>query len=534
MSLACAVLAAGLAASIVAALAWRSSVRVQEREAFHEQATDASRTAELLLSRDAAFVQTLRVVLTLQPHMSASRFERWYAELQGKVQQVGGLGTTVVERVPASRLAAFRARRDADPAFRAFVGGTVTPAPPSGRAEYCLLSAGGTVTPYNRAIGELVQGDWCNPATPIGGYPAGRTSQALLTRAMTDSGQLGVYPVTALGVSTLFMEAAFYRSGAPIATRAERRAAVIGWVGSSFQITALIRQALSGKSISLELTHVNPGQGEEPIAQAGHVGALTHVTTMQIYGTWRVIARGSPVTTGLSANAQGLLLLLGGALVSILLAAQILVLTKSRERAVAMAELLRHQTLHDALTGLPNRVLALDRAEQMLARARRQQASVAALYIDLDGFKRVNDTFGHAAGDELLRVVAARLMTVIREGDTAARLSGDEFVILLESAAHEADHGLVIDRLLEVLCQPCEMTAMPGCQLSVTASVGVAVGVRASAEELIRDADLALYQAKANGRNRCVLFDSSMHGVSEHRGALDMDLADALGSSRTS
>ena len=189
---------------------------------------------------------------------------------------------------------------------------------------------------------------------------------------------------------------------------------------------------------------------------------------------------------------------------------------------------LSHQSLHDGLTGLPNRILALDRAQQMLARARRLQAPVAALFIDLDGFKHVNDTFGHAAGDELLRTVAARLMTVVREGDTAARLGGDEFVVLLEGSTLDAGPELVAERLLEVLREPYDLTDTLGRHLSVTASIGIALGVRDTADELLRDADLALYGAKAAGRNRYTLFESSMQVSSHDRLALEMDLAEAL------
>jgi diguanylate cyclase (GGDEF)-like protein len=234
----------------------------------------------------------------------------------------------------------------------------------------------------------------------------------------------------------------------------------------------------------------------------------------------------------LSWSGSGLLVIVGGSIVSVLLFALILVLARSRERALGMVHektgQLRHQALHDALTGLPNRVLALDRAQQMLARAHRQQIPVAALYVDLDGFKHVNDTFGHAAGDELLRIVAARLMTVVRESDTAARLGGDEFVVLLEGSTLDAGPELVAERLLEVLRQPYDMSEQLGRQLSVTASVGIAVGARASADELLRDADLALYGAKTSGRNRYALFESSMQTTSRDRLTLEMDLADAL------
>jgi diguanylate cyclase (GGDEF)-like protein len=190
--------------------------------------------------------------------------------------------------------------------------------------------------------------------------------------------------------------------------------------------------------------------------------------------------------------------------------------------------LLSHQSLHDSLTGLPNRVLVYDRAEQMLARARRRQAPVAALYLDIDGFKQVNDTFGHATGDELLQIVSARLRETIRATDTVGRLGGDEFVVLVEQTLGDPSPELVADRLLAVLHQPIELAVASGRSLSITASIGIACGQPASAEELLRDADLALYDAKATGKNRFTIFQSTMHAAAQDDLALRLDLAEAL------
>ena len=194
----------------------------------------------------------------------------------------------------------------------------------------------------------------------------------------------------------------------------------------------------------------------------------------------------------------------------------------------ALEELLRHQVFHDSLTGLPNRILAIDRAEQLLARARRQSVPVAALYVGVDGFKNVNDGFGHAAGDELLRLVAARLASVVREGDTAARLAGDEFVVLVEGVALDGGPELVAERLLEVLRVPYDLNASIGRQLTITSSIGIALGWRGAAEDLLRDAHVALYEAKRVGRNGYVLFESSMQAAAQDRLAVELDLADAL------
>jgi diguanylate cyclase (GGDEF)-like protein len=533
MLIAYAILAAGLVASLGSALLWRASVRAHERQTFQTTAADVGGTLEMELRRDTDFVSTLRAVLTRQPGLSASDFSRWFTALEGQRRQVGSLGTTVVLSVPAAELATFQARRNADPAFRALVSGRIAPIVPNGRARYCLLSAGGEVTPYGPSIARLLQGDWCNPNSPIGGFPAGGTSQAQLMRSLVDSGKLLVYPITAEGETTFYIEGAFYRRDA---SAVGRRAALVGWVSSPFDTPALIRLAIGEhRGIAVALYHSNPGQRLELMGRAGTAASsnsFSHDETVQIDGTWIVRLMGANAASGLSATVQGLLVLVGGVLVSFLLSALVLVLTRQRERAMGMVHEktgeLRHQALHDALTGLPNRILALDRAEQMLARARRLQIPIAALYVDIDGFKNVNDTFGHAAGDELLRTVASRLTGVVREGDTAARLGGDEFVVLVEGPALDAGPEVIAERLLEVLRQPYDMSERIGRSLSITASVGIALGERASADELLRDADVALYEAKAAGKNRYVLFMDSMHTAVHDRLTLEQDLAGAL------
>jgi len=192
---------------------------------------------------------------------------------------------------------------------------------------------------------------------------------------------------------------------------------------------------------------------------------------------------------------------------------------------------LRHQALHDFLTDLPNRALVMDRAEQMLTRARRQRVPAAVLFLDLDHFKDINDGLGHAAGDQLLKGVAARLSGALRASDTVGRLGGDEFVILVEGTSLDAGSALVAERLLDVLREPFSLRSTDGnlTTRTVTASIGIAEGDRLKAEELIRDAVYALYQAKNAGRNRYVLFASQMRNSTEERLVLDADLRAALG-----
>jgi diguanylate cyclase (GGDEF)-like protein len=204
------------------------------------------------------------------------------------------------------------------------------------------------------------------------------------------------------------------------------------------------------------------------------------------------------------------------------------------ERRRAHEELTRRQeelafmATHDALTGLPNRTLILDRVEQMLVRARRNQTPVAALFVDLDNFKGINDTLGHGVGDQLLRAVAARLEGVVRDIDALGRLGGDEFVVVAEGMSLAAGPELIAERLLTALKQPFNLKGAENKRLVVTASVGVAMGDRATAEELLRDADIAMYRAKWEGKNGYVVFESGMQDAVQSRMELEMDLRDAF------
>jgi diguanylate cyclase (GGDEF)-like protein len=204
------------------------------------------------------------------------------------------------------------------------------------------------------------------------------------------------------------------------------------------------------------------------------------------------------------------------------------------ERKRAHEELARRQeelafmATHDALTGLPNRTLILDRVEQMLVRARRNQTPVAALFVDLDNFKGINDTLGHGVGDQLLRAVAARLEGVVRDIDALGRLGGDEFVVVAEGMSLAAGPELIAERLLAALKQPFKLKGAEDTRLIVTASVGVAMGDRATAEELLRDADIAMYRAKWEGKNGYVVFESGMQDAVQTRMELEMDLRDAF------
>jgi diguanylate cyclase (GGDEF)-like protein len=201
---------------------------------------------------------------------------------------------------------------------------------------------------------------------------------------------------------------------------------------------------------------------------------------------------------------------------------------RTDEELTRREEELAFLATHDPLTELPNRTLILARLEGMLARGARTNTPTAALFIDLDDFKSVNDTLGHAVGDELLESVAARLKGVVRDADALGRLGGDEFVVIAEELAPGAGPELVAERLLGALAPPFTLGEDKDVVLTVSASIGVASGQHTSAGDLLRDADIAMYRAKWDGRNRFAVFESGMQDSVQERVQLENDLRSAL------
>jgi diguanylate cyclase (GGDEF)-like protein len=182
-----------------------------------------------------------------------------------------------------------------------------------------------------------------------------------------------------------------------------------------------------------------------------------------------------------------------------------------RERARRrFQEQLAYQAAHDGLTGLVNRSVFHERLNEALIRGRTTGRDLAVLFIDLDLFKPVNDVFGHGAGDTLLVEVSARLRTVVRLADTVARMGGDEFAVLMEDLTDTSAAEMVADRVLNELIRPLQLG---GHEVTIGASIGIAFSERCAdqAEELVRDADLAMYQAKNSGGN-CVAFAPDLEG----------------------
>ena len=231
------------------------------------------------------------------------------------------------------------------------------------------------------------------------------------------------------------------------------------------------------------------------------------------------------------ADGSAAALLGVGVGLSLVLGALIFVLATGRLRALTLvgqkAAELRHQEMHDPLTGLPNRALTMDRFEQMIARNHRNGTLASVLYIDLDGFKNVNDALGHGVGDRLLQAVGARLTSSLRDTDTIGRMGGDEFVVLIDGATLHSAPELVAERALEVIRQPYEIDGA-STPITITASVGIAAGQHKSPDDLLREADMALYRAKAIGRNCFESFHPEADADLTRRYELEFDLRSAL------
>ena len=208
-------------------------------------------------------------------------------------------------------------------------------------------------------------------------------------------------------------------------------------------------------------------------------------------------------------------------------AASYLLNARARDELTAASDLAMHNSLHDALTGLPNRALLVERLEHAVLRCRRSENALAILFADLDRFKGVNDTYGHQAGDELLVAIAARLTSLLRPGDSLARLGGDEFVILCEDLTDPAQVEPIAERMKQAFATPFELTTS---DVLIDASIGIAYSGRGEnmPTQILQVADTAMYESKRNRRFGQQVRDLRAHAFPDRRVKLQADLAGAL------
>ena len=517
-------LAVCVAGSVVMAVSQRASVRSENRQAFAVTSGDVADSMASALRRDTDFVATMGSTVASWPRMSNAQFTGWIESAKTLSRYPGGIGYAFIADVPAAQLAAFGRRMLADPIPSALPTRRFVVIPAGARAYYCIIRLGVNLSGVRVPLGF----DECAAALP---GVVSRPDRKIF-EAARDTGQTTVSSLAVLG-GVFDASAPVYAGGATPATVAGRRAAFLGWASGTFIGQAVIAAAGGVRpGLRVQISHRNPGEAPLVIASAGsdRGSSQTRVKPVSADGSWTVRVTGS-ATSGRSATAQFWIVLLAGVGLSGLLFGFVRVLARSRGRALRLVAAktaeLRHLALHDGLTGLPNRALILDRVDRALARARRQQTELAVMFLDLDGFKAVNDSLGHAAGDQLLRAVSDRLTGLLRDGDSVGRLGGDEFVVLAEDQSLDAGAEVIAERIGEVLAAPFTL-GQDSTSIEVRASIGIAIGLRHTAEELLRDADIALYEAKDTGRGRYVMFAPEMHIIIEQRAELEHDLRNAI------
>jgi len=510
---------AGIAASAIGAHLVARSDAYKSRLAFHLASTEIASTLTLAIQHEEDLLVSAGAFVAGDPHASPADFDLWARSVRAMARYPELQNIGLVQIVPASQLPAFARRLAADP-VRPLGPSSLPPkgplriVPAGTRPYYCLAVAGLA----RSAASYLPAGvDYCALApTLIDARDTGLTTYA---------------PVAGRRATVLGIETPVYRGGATPPTPAARRSAFVGWIGELLLPNVVLSRALVGHpGIAVRFRYAS-GRSHA-VFTSGRAPAGAESTDIALGNGWTVQSFGARTSADVLSSTHALLLLCGGTLLSVMLGMVMALLATGRTRALSLVREktreLSHQALHDPLTGLPNRALVLDRAEQLLARTARQPgASAAALYVDVDGFKHVNDTLGHAAGDRLLTVAGSRLQRAVREQDTVGRLGGDEFIVLLEVGPDGLAPDALADRLTETLREPVELGEEGRC-FSVTASIGVAAGSYRTSDELLRDADLALYAAKAAGKDRYALFDAGLYQDAEGRLALQADLGSAV------
>jgi len=482
----------------------------RSHEAFVTSSAGIASTLKAGIQQENSLLISAEAFVVGNPDASNAEFLNWISTMQvaKRFREVGGLGFYAVVR-PA-QLPQFIARVLADPPVPLGAGQTYQVTPAGSRPFYCL--------------GEFEYG---SPPIPLDYDVCAGYGTARVKSAFSRSTYL---PYKLANKDYLAVDSPVYAGGVEPATAQARASGVLGFVGLTILPSFILQEGLKGHPGTAVAFHYGSGLSKVTF-KAGTAPIDAMSTSVDLHNGWHVQTFAAVDGSGVLGNANALALLLAGFLLSLLLGVLIYVLGTGRSRAMALVRErtreLHHLALHDSLTELPNRALILDRIDQMLARSRREHTPVAVLFLDLDNFKDINDNLGHAAGDQLLAGVAARLVSAIRQEDTVGRLGGDEFVVLAEGASLAAGAEMVAERILDVLATPFEIAGSDA-PLVVTASIGIAEGRRATPDELLRDADVALYRAKAAGKNRVVLYAPTMQEDANDTRSFEIDLRGAL------
>jgi diguanylate cyclase (GGDEF)-like protein len=503
IALAAVLVLGGSIASVLGARAQSHKHADRTRQEFRIASSEVAASLVVAIEHEQDLVVSTGAFMASEPRMANSGFVAWARRQldSGRYPEVLELGEAVV--VPFSRMSGFAAsaRREqagSRKAKEAFIMST-----PGSQPLYCLARSYVAGSPPS---GYPVGLDWCN----------GPTRSDLL--AARDTASSAYRPIRIGAARGLTVFTPVYRDALPPASVAARRSAFIGWVNLTVVPTSLLARALAGHP-AIAVTFSYRASGIQFAFHQGSVPPHAESLAINLDNGWTVRTFTVAVPGGLLVDPPSVGILVGGIAFSLVLGGLLYVLGTGRTRAWRLVSTrtaqLRHQALHDSLTGLPNRSLIADRVERLLARSRRTGHPGAMLFIDIDDFKDINDTLGHEAGDQLLTAVSARLTTNLREVDTVGRLGGDEFLLLIDGES-EASPEYLAQRVVSILRDPFLLDASDA-PITISASVGVAVPGLDTSGELMRHADVALYQAKAAGKNRFAVFDSDRPSAAEQR-----------------
>jgi diguanylate cyclase (GGDEF)-like protein len=499
-------LIAGVVGSAIAARLVAESRSERAQHSFAAASTEVAARLRLTLRAQQDLTVNAGAELSGHPDTMATSFSAWADAVRvlNRYAEIQGIG--VVTLVPQRQLAAHLAAS----------GGAVLT--PSGRRPfYCLLSA---VISRPKAPPVSAGNDFCPDPD----------SQQRVLRAR-DTGIGSYEPIKLGGRTWLGVQTPFYRRGAVPTTMTQRRAAFMGWLGLSVDPGFVLTSARANHEDLTAVLRYDVGNSHV-VFSSGPKPRHGQSAGEALGNGWTMTSTGPSLPGGVLSKGAPLVVLVAGVAISVLLSVLVFVLATGRARARRLVAVktdeLRHQALHDTLTDLPNRALLLDRISQALHRTQRANTPVAVLFLDLDGFKSVNDTYGHAAGDQLLRGVSARLTGALRDTDTVARLGGDEFVVLAEGSSLAMGPEAIAERIQAILMEPFRLGGNDDATVCIRASIGIAAGPRASADEMLRDADVALYEAKAAGKDCYVVFSPAMQMAVRDRLLLQMDLREAV------
>jgi diguanylate cyclase (GGDEF)-like protein len=512
--------AAGGIGSLLGAHAVAHSDGRKAQKTFHEASSAIATTLKLAIQRQEELAVSASTYFAQNPTASRAEFDAWakWARTTRRYPELASLALLKVVRAP--ELAAFAAQA---------TGHALKPqgsTPPPAASPVFSISPASDHRYFCLATAELARG--AGTAAPTGFDYCAQSSALLLSR---NSGVSIDAPLSAGGSKALGVLTPVYRGNVTPRSTAGRMAASVGWVRQVLVPGVVLAQVLQGHPSYAVGLRYRTSSGTITFAD-GVAPRGAQSSTVDLHDGWTVTSFGAAAGSGVPSDGHALAVLIAGLLLSLLLGVLILRLRSGRPSTPALATgetgELPADPLYDVLTGLPSRALILDRAECMVARAGRQsELLVGALFIDIDWFKDINERLGRTAGDQLLKVVADRLQSVVRAGDSVGRFQGDQFVVLVESAARSARLDSLARRAIEALHRPFALDDF-GPSFLLTASIGVAFGRYATAEDLLHDAQLALHSAKAAGKDRSTLFNANMRSVIEDRGVLEGELNTAL------